>query len=59
MRMTVSRTEVEPDRVLLFGHEKYDDYYVIASVKDDVGTGDFIEYEPDGWNFGWFKRKLS
>jgi hypothetical protein len=55
--INISRVDNQGDRVLLFG--KSPDYHVIASPEDGVQVGDEIEFEPYGWNFGWFKRKVD
>lgn len=54
--ITISRVDDQGDRVLLFGSNP--NYHIIASPKDGVKAGDEIEFEPYGWNFGWFKRKV-
>ena len=52
--INVSRVDDQGDRVLLFGLDPT--YHIIASRADNVQVGDEIEFEPYGWNFGWFKR---
>jgi len=54
--INISRVDDQGDRVLLFG--KSPDYHIIASPEDGVQVGDEIEFEPCGWNFGWFVRKV-
>jgi hypothetical protein len=54
--INVSRVDDQGDRVLLYG--KSPDFHVIAGPEDNVQVGDEIEFEPYGYNFGWFKRKV-
>lgn len=55
---TINRIETEKqgDRVLLFGHYKWDDYHVICPANTVAQIGDVVVYEPEGYNFGWFTR---
>ena len=53
-RMIIQSIVHETDRILLFGVDR--NYHLIADTNDDVKVGDTVEYEPDGVNFGWFKR---
>ena len=50
----VTKIDNQGDRILLYGNEK--DYYIIAGIKVQVKIGDKIEYEPHGFNFGWFMK---
>lgn len=60
-RFKVSRIEIQSDRAKIFGHPKWDDYYVIASRESgaNLKIGDEIEYSDGGYNFGWFKKKIE
>jgi hypothetical protein len=60
-KATIDRIEVPGDRILLYPVQKPSRlggfYYIIAS-KESAGhikVGDVVEYEPYGFNFGWFK----
>lgn len=55
--MTILRIMRESNRVLLYGSA--DRYHLIAKLSDDVRVGDVVEYEPFGFNFGWFTRVIS
>ena len=55
--ISVMSVHDQGDRVLLFGSDI--NYHIIASRADNVQVGDEIEFEPYGWNFGWFKRKVQ
>lgn len=50
--------ERQDDRVLFSQHPEWH-YYVIATPEQalDISEGDEIEYEPCGYNFGFFKNK--
>jgi len=52
---TLKATKVDNhgDRVLIYGHPKWDDYHVIAPANTDIKQGDEVEYKSGGWNFGW------
>lgn len=52
--MVVQRVEDQGDRKLAYGADMH--YHVIAAPNDNVQIGDTIEYEPYGYNFGWFLR---
>ncbi len=52
--MIVKKKIMQPDRILLWKDDS--DYYVIANLKEEMEIGDEIEYEPYGYNFGWFER---
>jgi hypothetical protein len=58
-QMEVTRVNDQGDRILFYGGREDD--HVIGSNKTaaDVKVGDTIVYEPDGWNFGWFQKRLS
>jgi hypothetical protein len=58
-KLVVTRVEKEEDRVLLYGHEKWSDYCIICKPDVDIKVGDTVEYEPYGYNFGWFKQKVE
>lgn len=54
--LNIIRVDDQGDRVLLYGKDPA--YHVIAGPEDNVQVGDEIEFEPYGFNFGWFKRKV-
>jgi hypothetical protein len=54
--LNIIRVDDQGDRVLLYGKDP--DYHIIASREDGVQVGNEIEFEPYGYNFGWFKRKV-
>ena len=53
--LTVTKVIREDDRTLLYGHPKWDDYHIIAEPDVDVKVGDTVDYDPEGYNFGWFR----
>jgi hypothetical protein len=61
----VLKVEHEDDRTLLYlefkkpGHRMSVDYYAIAKKDVKVSKGDTIEYEPYGYNFAWFVKKVN
>lgn len=55
----ITKIDDQGDRVLIYGHSKWDDYHVIAEAGTQVKVGDEIEYQPEGVNFGWFVRVLN
>ena len=57
--LTVTKVVREDDRTLLYGHHKWHDYHIIADPDVVVQIGDIVEYEPDGYNFGWFKKVVG
>ncbi|MDD5453979.1 MAG: hypothetical protein PHW62_00565 [Candidatus Ratteibacteria bacterium] len=54
-KMYVKRIQRDGNRTLLFGDER--EYHVIAKKNIHIRIGDMIEYEPEGLNFGWFRKK--
>lgn len=52
--LTATRVVYEGDRVLIYGHQKWEDYHIIAPKDCKVAVNDKVKYEPFGWNFGWF-----
>ena len=55
----ITRIDDQIDRVLIYGHPKWDDYYVVAPAGTSANIGDEVEYQPDGYNFGWFVRIVA
>ena len=54
--LQIRKIIIEEDRILIFGDDPQ--YHVIADECDEpLFLGDTIEYEPCGFNFGWFIRK--
>lgn len=52
----ITKIDDQVDRVLIYGHPKWDDYHVIAPEGTPVKVGDIVEYQPEGYNFGRFVR---
>jgi hypothetical protein len=52
--MLVGGIENQGDRILLFA-DSLPDYHIIAGVDCPAQVGDVIQYEPYGYNFGWYK----
>lgn len=55
----VTKIDNQGNRMLLYGHPKWSDYFVIAKPDEKVSVGDKIEYKPEGYNFGWFVRVID
>lgn len=55
-KFVITRIDDQGDRVLIYGHPKWSDYYVIAPAGTSANIGDEVEYRPEGYNFGWFVR---
>lgn len=55
--LVVVKKEVDEDRILLYGTDP--GYHIIADMNVKVKVGDTIEYEPCGYNFGWFVKVVS
>lgn len=55
----IAKIEEQGDRVLFYGHPKWDDYHVIAPAGTTAKIGDKVEYQPEGFNFGWFVRFVA
>jgi hypothetical protein len=53
-KFVVSRIDRQSYRVLIYGHPKWADYHVIASIGVKIEVGDTVEYNPYGYNFGLF-----
>lgn len=58
-QMTVNSILKQKDRTLLYGHPKWSDYHVIACKDLVINLGDVVEYEPEGFNFGLFKKIVA
>lgn len=58
-QMTVTGIYEEKDRKTLYGHPTWPDYHVIAPRDLAINIGDVVEYDPEGFNFGWFKRIVA
>lgn len=56
MEMMILKIEREHDRTLLYGET--DDYHIIAPKDVIINLYDIIEYTPDGYNFGFFIKKV-
>lgn len=52
MTFIATKVDNQGDRVLIYGPNP--NYYIIAPANTEVKEGDEIEYEPYGFNFGWF-----
>ncbi len=56
-QLQVAHIEHEGDRLVIYGCGYEKDpirYHVVAKPNEEVNEGDTIEYEPYGFNFGWF-----
>ena len=53
----VTKIVNEGDRLLIYGDQP--NYYIVARPDEEIKVGDRFEYQPEGVNFGWFKRNLS
>lgn len=53
--MVVEEIVDDGDRKILYGSKK--GYHLIADPNAEVQIGDTVEYEPCGFNFGWFRGK--
>ena len=60
--MKVSRVVDDGDRTLLYPEKRdsnpFFDYHVIVPKGTEIKPGDTVEYEPYGFNFGRFVRKV-
>ena len=54
---TVRKIVVEKDRQVLYSTNEQ--YHVIAPTDEHVRIGDTVRYEPYGYNFGWFKERIT
>ena len=57
--LLIAKIDDQGDRVLFYGHPKWDDYHVIAPAGTSAKIGDKVEYQPEGYNFGWFVRIVA
>lgn len=55
--LKVASIRDEGDRIVIYGPEEK--YHVIAAPGTTVQLNDTVEYEPCGWNFGWFIKNNS